>query len=494
MLFLVLLFLSSALIIVFCRNKNSDYWKKRNIVQQDGLLSEFVFGNRALAEVYKDIYDRHPTKPYVGFFIGTRPALLLRDTENIQAVLATEFNNFYQRGIVIHPEDTLANNVLFMDDFLRWKILRQKLSPVFTTAKLKNMFYILDRCAKDFTERIRENPKIVDDPFDSLYTYTTASIGASIFGIDIQTKNTMDSPFLDMAKNAVQPSLRQSLIFAIGNLSPSLLKILNLKIFGQYEDFFVGVVRKVIESRRNNKEKRNDFIDMCIELQDQGTMKDGKTGFELEPTVEVLAAQAFFFFVAGSDTSAGTMHFTLLELSNNPSILKTVHDEIDKVFQNNDDKLNFEDIDKLQFLEMVVNEAIRKYPPIGLIQRKCTKDTILPVGGLKVEKDCLVLIPVYAVHRDESHYPNSDTFDPERFSPENVQSIPKFAYMPFGEGNRICLGMRFARLQVLAGLAWLLRRFTLRPQNVTPKRFEPSVFALRAPHARFDLVPRSLTP
>ncbi|KAI5638577.1 cytochrome p450 domain-containing protein [Phthorimaea operculella] len=222
-------------------------------------------------------------------------------------------------------------------------------------------------------------------------------------------------------------------------------------------------------------------------------MKDATTGFELEPTVEVLAAQAFFFFLAGSDTTAGTMHFTLLELSNNPPILKRVHDEIDKVFHNKD-QLNFEDIDKLQYLEMVVNEAMRMYPPIGLMQRKCTKDTKLPVGGLKVEKDCLVLIPVYAVHRDENHYPNSDVFDPERFSPENVKSIPKFAYMPFGEGNRICLGMRFARLQVLAGLAWLLRRYTLRPQNVRPQSFEPSVFALRAPHVRFGLVPRNLTP
>uniref|UniRef100_A0A1E1WPZ7 unspecific monooxygenase n=1 Tax=Pectinophora gossypiella TaxID=13191 RepID=A0A1E1WPZ7_PECGO len=492
MLFLLLLFLCSLLAIFILKNKNSDYWKKRNVAQVSGLLSKFYFGNVSLPEVYKKVYDDYPGEPYVGIFLGMRPALLIRDVENVQAVMAGEFQSFYKRGIMLNPQDVLADNVLFIDEFGRWKILRHKLSPIFTSSKLKNMFYILERCGRDFVERIKEDPKNVDNPFEALYSYTTASIAASVFGIDAQVKNTMDSPLLDMVKKAIAPTLKSNLIFAIANISPRLLQVFNLKSFGDYEEFFVGVVRNVIENRRNEKQKRHDFIDICLELQDQGMMKDFTTGYELEPSVEVLAAQAFFFFVAGADTSANTMHFTLLELSNNPNILKKVHNEIDELFDKCDEKLTYSDVyEKFPYLDKVVKEALRKFPPIGMIQRMCTKDTILPVGGVRVDKDCTIVLPVYAIHRDEKYYPNPDVFDPERFSPENEAEIPNYAYLPFGEGNRICLGMRLARLQVKVGLAWLLRRYTLVPQSVVPEHFEPSVFALRASKYRYDLVPRS---
>lgn len=436
--FLILLLVLVVLIAVILR-RNSDYWKKRGIVQEDGVIWKFVFGNCSLAEVYKSIYDKY-SEPNVGIFLASKPALLLRDLENVQTVLAGDFQSFYSRGISFSPDDKLADNVLFIEDFGRWKVIRQKISPVFTTAKLKNMFYILDRCARDFSENIADHVDFKRRPFNCLYTYTAASIGASVFGIDTKTKNTMDSPFLDMTSKATSSSFIGNLLFTFANTFPTLFKYLGLKAFGQYEKFFIDVVRNVMESRKKDTVNRHDFIDICLQIQEQGVMKDSTTGYELEPSVEILAAQAFFFFVAGVDTSATTLHFTLIELSNNPDILKRVHKEIDTVFEGCDDKLTYNDVEKLQYLEMVVNEAMRKFPPIGLIQRKCTKSTTLPVGNVKLVEGDLCIIPVYGIHRDERYYQNSELFDPDRFSPENISKLPKFGYLPFGEGNRICLG------------------------------------------------------
>ncbi|KAJ8733657.1 hypothetical protein PYW07_014208 [Mythimna separata] len=443
-----------------------------------------MFSKESIPIMVKKIYNDYD-EPYIGMTQGTIPTLVLKQPEDIKAVLAGDFQSFHSRGIIANPNDLLADNLLFMNDFQRWKIIRQKLSPVFTSAKLKSMFYILEQCSRDFVVYLEDNLHKHEKPFNALYTYTTSSIGAAVFGIDTQTKNTMDSPFLEMAWKTLEPSIKQNIIITVSNVFPSLYKMLQLKVFGEYEDFFVGAVKKVLAERRQETTKRHDFIDICLELQKQGMMQDSTTGYELEPTDEVLAAQAFFFFIAGADTSASTMHYTLLELSNNPKILKKLHKEIDSVVESGAKEITYSDIEKMQYLDKVLNEAMRKYPPIGVIQRLCSKDTYLP-SGVKIEKDNIVMVPVFALHRDEKYFSSPDVFDPERFSSENVSNINNYVYLPFGEGNRICIGNRFARLQVKVGLASLLRRFTLVEQyNVTPT-FEPSPFGLRSPDVRYE--------
>lgn len=419
-------------------NKNGDYWKKRNVIQVNGTIWKFIFSRRSLAEIYKEIYEEH-NESHIGLFLGARPALIVKNLKDIQHVLAGDFHNFYSRGIVKNPNDVLADNILFIDEFQKWKILRQRFSPVFTNLRLKTMYIVIQKCAKDLVELIKNDKALKNKPFNALYTYTTASIGASVFGIETLTdKNIMESPLLAMAWKTARPSLKLNLTFFIGNVFPVMFRWLKLKLFGDYEEFFVTAVKKVLEIRRNT-EKQTDFIDLCIELQKQGAMIDPISGYKLEPSDEIIAAQAFFFFVAGIDTTANAMHFTLLELANNPKVLSKLHDEIDAVFQKNKQDISYNDLDKMQYLDMVINEAMRKYPPIGMIQRKCIKSTVLPSRNVKVEKDTIIIIPIYALHRDESLYPNPELFDPQRFDPNEI-NVQKYSFLGFGEGNRICLG------------------------------------------------------
>nr|ASO98023.1 cytochrome p450 CYP337B5 [Spodoptera exigua] len=474
-------------VLIHTKFFNKSYWKKKNVVQTDyNLMLKFIFGKQSMPEILKDIYDDHPDALYVGTIAGTTPTLILKHPEDIQAVLAGDFQSFHSRGIKSGPHDLLADNLLFMNDVKRWKLLRHKLSPVFTTFKLKYMFKIIEKVAQDFVEVVEDDIHLRQNPFNILYTYTTASIGASVFGIDTQNnRNAMDSPFLEMTKKTLEPSLYANIAALIANSSPKLYDFLNIKVFGEHEEFFIGAVRAVLEERKRTTVRTHDFIDLCLGLQLHGYMHDFTTNYSLEPTVEVLAAQAFFFFLAGTDTSANTMHYTLIELSNNPEVLAKVHEEIDRVFEECNQQFTYDEVEKLQYLDQVINEAMRKYPTIGVIQRLCTKNTVLP-SGVAIDKDDIVMISPYALHRDEKYFPEPDKYDPERFSPENVSKIPKYVFLPFGEGNRICIGVRFARLQVKAGLAWLLRRFTLGEQNCTPK-FERSPFGLRSPTDRYEL-------
>lgn len=440
MLCISLLVISALLLAIFkFFVKDRHYWKKRNIPEVQGVMWKFLKSQKSIAEIYKDIYFAYPEEN-IGVYNGPKPALIIKNLENIQAVLLGDFQSFFSRGFNTNQNDQLTDSVLFMEDYERWRIVRYKISPVFTMKKLKSMFYIMERCARDFMQFMDNNQEAINKPFNALYTYTTASITASVFGIDANTQNTMDSPFIEMATKATEPSFQTNLKFILATTFPKLFKLLQLKFFGDHEYYFINVVKQVLKERRKDNDKRYDFIDTCIELQNEGVMRNLETGYQLVPSDELMAAQAFFFFIAGADTSAHSMLFVLLELSGNPDILKRLHKEIDSVFEKCNEKLTTDDIDELKYMDMVINEAFRKYPTIGSIQRKCTKTTTLPVGQIKVEKDVQVIIPTYAIHRDEKYYPNPDVFDPERFSPKNIGNIPKYGYLPFGEGNRICIG------------------------------------------------------
>ncbi|CAH2099435.1 unnamed protein product [Euphydryas editha] len=490
MLFVVLILICLLAALIYFKYQ-SEYWKNRGIVQAPVVLFKFIWSKRSIAEIYKDIYDDYHKESYVGTFLGLKPALIIKNVQDIQVVMQGNFENFHNRGIITNPNDLLSDNVLFIEDYRRWKLLRHKLSPVFTSMKIKSMFYIMERCARDFVKFVNNKPDVSENTFNALYTYTTASIAASIFGIDTHTENTMNSPFLKMTRETTEPSLANNAKFSLASLSPTLFNFFNLKQFGKYEDFFIGIVKNVLKNRRNEEQKRNDFVDTCLELQKQGTMRDPATGYEIEASDEILAAQAFFFFVAGTDTSATVMHFALLELAANQDILKRLHNEIDKVFEECNEQLTYEDIDKLEYLDMVMSETMRKYPPIGAIQRCCTKSTVLPFGQVPVHTRDVIVIPVFALHRDERYFPNPNKFDPERFAPENVSKIVKFSYLPFGEGNRMCIGTRLARVQVKSGLAWLLRRFTLKEHKYEPESFDPSFFSLKDSKANFELISRN---
>ncbi|GBP92735.1 Cytochrome P450 9e2 [Eumeta japonica] len=116
----------------------------------------------------------------------------------------------------------------------------------------------------------------------------------------------------------------------------------------------------------------------------------------------------------------------------------------------------------MEYLDKVLNESMRMYPPIGSLNRKCTKNDVLLHGNIKVEEGTLLFIPVYSIHHDPIYYPDLETFDPERFSLEARQSRPKYTYLPFGDGHRVCLAARFARLQMKTGLVHVLRHFAVR--------------------------------
>jgi len=234
-------------------------------------------------------------------------------------------------------------------------------------------------------------------------------------------------------------------------------------------------LQKTVEYRENNDIKRNDFLSLLLQIKKHGKINDDVGEAIGSMTTEELAAQSFLFFVAGFETSSTTMTFALYELAKNPDIQENLRQEIKRVLSQFDNKLTYEAMLEMKYLQMVIDETLRLYPPVDSLARVASNDYQIPSTNLTIEKDMLVIIPVYAIHYNADIYPQPEKFDPERFNEEQKKERHPMAHLPFGEGPRNCIGLRFGLMQTKIGLINLLTNFKFSPSARTtiPMEFLP---------------------
>ncbi|CAG9782671.1 unnamed protein product [Diatraea saccharalis] len=459
---LILLMICVLILAYFKGLYNENYWKKRGVKFENrnkvlGPFWDFLVGDRAMFQILTDIYVKYPEEPAIGFGTVTSPALYVKDVRNVQYVLQGPM--FIDRGFDYVEDDYLADNILFMNG-ARWKLMRQKMTPLFTSAKLKNMYYIMDKSALDFIDYINKNPEKQQarNTFDTLTTFCCAAVGAAVFGVN--SESIFNSPFLEMSRKALKSDLGNNLKFAVANISPKIFKALKLKLFKKFEPFFFGAMKQVFRQREQENVKKHDFVDICLSIQKNGVMKNEDGSLEMEPTDELLAAQGFFFFIAGVEPVATSVFGTMVEIGRHPEIQKRLQEEVDLTFDKYDGQLPLDALTELEYLDNVINEALRIYPPIGFSTRRCLEDTVLPVGNIKIDKGTALFLPIYEYHHDHKVFENPHVFNPDRFS--NDKQNYSVIYQPFGFGTRTCIGMRYAKLQVKCSLAHIIHNFELK--------------------------------
>ncbi|GBP58407.1 Cytochrome P450 9e2 [Eumeta japonica] len=202
---------------------------------------------------------------------------------------------------------------------------------------------------------------------------------------------------------------------------------------------------------------------------------------------DYLVAQAIIFFFGGFDTVSTAMVFLLYELAVNPDVQHRLREEIDGCHEMYEGKIEYDKINQLKYLDMVVSEALRKWPPFPFMDRICQKRYNIgrPNGKAPndyyLQKGSVVGIPIWPIHHDPRYYPEPQRFDPERFSDENKNNIKPFTYLPFGIGPRNCIGSRFAITEIKAMTFDVLKHFELSPTPRTriPVKLDNSSISLR---------------
>ncbi|KAL9708001.1 hypothetical protein quinque_011519 [Culex quinquefasciatus] len=207
-------------------------------------------------------------------------------------------------------------------------------------------------------------------------------------------------------------------------------------------------------------------MDLLIKLKNVEPLEEGSDN--LGPlTFNEIAAQAFLFFLAGFETSSTTLSYCMYELARNSDIQDKARKSVSEVLKQHG-SMSYEAVQDMKYLECCINESLRKYPPVANIFRDITMNYKVPNSGVILEKGYRVAIPVYGIHHDPEYYPDPETFNPDRFTPEQSTKRHPMAFLPFGEGPRNCIGLRFGMLQTKVGLAYLLQKFRFKPTARTP--------------------------
>nr|AAB06742.1 furnocoumarin-inducible cytochrome P450 [Papilio glaucus] len=472
--FIVTATLFAILYLYFTRNFN--YWKDRNVVGPEptvffGNIMESVIRRKHLIMIYKDIYEAFPKEKVVGIYRMTTPCLLLRDLDVIKHVMIKDFDLFNDRGVEFSEEGLGLN--IFHADGDRWRVLRQCFTPLFTSGKLKNMLNLMSDRGDKFIKMVE---KICDkEPEQQIIPlvrkFTMASITTCAFGMELDEEMIETLDKLD------------SLIFttSYGNeidmMYPGILKKLNSSLFSKMiAPFFDNLTKTIIEQRGGKPTNRKDLMDLILELRQKKAIEPMKkthdeqvTTFEL--TDSVIAAQTFIFYAAGYETSASTMSFLLFELAENPDIQEKVIAEVDETLKRHNGEITYDTLSEMTYLTQVFHETLRKYPVADILLRNAKADYAVPGTNVTLKKGQTVVVSGFGIHYDPKYYPDPEKFDPERFSPENVRNRHPCAYIPFGAGQRKCLGMRFGQWQVQVCIIKLLSKFRFEPSTKTMSEF-----------------------
>jgi len=288
--------------------------------------------------------------------------------------------------------------------------------------------------------------------------YTTQVAAAAGFGVDgfCFDDEKADRSFRKIGKQVLEPSIRNAMIFMLVFIIPPLNKILKMSIVPKHIDrFFRTLVADLMQQRRKEKIPRNDFLHLMAELE---RISDEK--FDLE----MLTSNIITFFLDSYGTSSTAMSFVGFQLASHPKVQEKLRKEVMTVLDKYDGMITYEGLKEMTYMDQVLNESMRVVPVLGALIKRCTEECELRGSDgvvCRVEPGTEILISTEALHKDPRYWKDPEVFDPERFSPENKHNIEKFTFLPFSEGPRNCVGMRMAQLQIKAGLAAILRKYSL---------------------------------
>ncbi|XP_063930105.1 probable cytochrome P450 6a23 [Zophobas morio] len=421
-----------------------------------------------------------------GLFSVLTPAYLVIDLDYLKNIMTKDFHYFVDRGLYYNEDADPLSAHLFAIGGEKWRNLRTKFTPTFTSGKMKMMFQTLVDCIPNFLSKI-EADRVAKAPIDikeTLGCFTTDIIGSCAFGLEFNTFKDDDSPFRRYGRKFFD---RDRLVVFKNLLAinfPNVAKRLGLAVIpNDISNFFIKLVKDTVHYREKNNYSRKDFMQLLIDIKgnklapEGGNKYDGKT-----LTLDEIAAQSFVFFIAGFETSSTTMAFALYELARHQDIQDKLRDEINTVLAKHNGEITYESIQDMKYMDQVINETLRKYPPLAFLTRKCVKDYKIPEEGVVIEKGTMIFIPVLGIHRDKEFYPDPEKFDPERFTEDNKSKRHHYAHIPFGEGPRICIGARFGLMQSKVGLTTILKhyKFTVNKKTIQPLKMKITSIVLAA--------------
>lgn len=272
------------------------YWKDRSVPYIEphfpfGTERDFALNKVSFGEHYQNHYNKYKNEKLVGCFLLYRPFLMIRDPELIKNIMVKDFNHFVDRGLFDAEVVTPVNRTLFLIEGQNWKHMRNKLSPAFTSGKMKIMFHLMEACVEELRKALHpvaeQNGNI--DVKDFMARFTTDVISSCAFGLESNTIENPNSEFRQEGKKMFQkPRAPRKLQQRFAFLLPRIYRLLRLPLCTNVsDDFFKKIISDTVEYRETNGVVRNDFIDLLIKIKHNKSLSDddkSETGHTTDTT------------------------------------------------------------------------------------------------------------------------------------------------------------------------------------------------------------------
>lgn len=374
------------------------------------------------------------------------------DPEAIHQILVTRQKN-YRKGVQYENAEILLGRGLVTERNQKiWAAQRKVVAPGFHRKAIANLVAGIHAHANrrfDQWERPGADPCV--PMVSEMRAITQEVISETLFATPVETmqaarfsNNIMEATLLFTKKNWS--------ILRVPNHWPSPLNHRLNRLRREITDFLETRIQARLE---NGLGQTGDVLDMLLLAQQDPEQDKSLLGVTCE--------QMLTLFAAGFDTTSSSLAWTTYYLATHPEIQARVQEEVDALALAADGIPTWEQLESLTWTHWAFQEALRLHPPVHTIARTAAADDAL--GGYRIPAGSQLLLSIYGAHRSPRHWPDPETYRPERFAPESQAEFPKQAYFPFSLGSRRCIGALYAEAEAKLVLISLFRRFhlTLQP-------------------------------
>jgi cytochrome P450 len=374
--------------------------------------------------------------------IGPKKLYIFNHPDHAKHVLADNAAN-YHKGIGYTEAKRALGDGLLTSEGALWKEQRRTIQPVFQHKRIAAQADVIVDEALGLVERLRVHLGRRVDVLDEITALTLGVLGSTLLDADLGAFESVGHSFEAVQDQAMFEMETLGLV-------PQWLPLKGQRAFRAARADLERIVDILVAQRKANPIESGD--DVLTRLIASTSKEEDKRVGDRRMRDELVT-----LLLAGHETTASTVGWTLNLVSRHPDVRQRLHEEALAVY--GDQRPSYQDLTQLRYTHMVLQEAMRLYPPVWILPRRAIADD--EVGGYHVPAGAEVLISPYTLHRHPRYWPEPDRFDPERFDPDKPSDRPRYAHIPFGAGPRFCVGNHLGMMEATFIISSLMRDLRL---------------------------------
>ena len=379
--------------------------------------------------------------------------------DHVKYVVQDNNHNYPKVARFYDPLKALVGDGLLTSEGDLWLHQRRMMQPAFHHQRLAELGTIMVETAAEMCERweVLAERRQSFDVFGEMMRLSLSTVASALFGADVRRQAAEITDAVTIGMDFVIKRITSICPLPLGLPLPRHRRFLSAR------HVLDSIVYRIIQQRRNSGADTGDLLSMLLHLQDEET---GERMSDRQLRDEIIT-----IFLAGHETTAVALSWTWYLLSKYPDCARLLRAELSEVLGGRPPTV--QDLPRLKYTAMVLQEAMRLYPPFyGSARMPLADDEI---GGYHIQAGRPVFITTFLTHRHPAFWVNPEGFDPERFSAEHSAGRPRYAYFPFLGGPRQCIGNSFAMMEMQLVLATVAQRYRLDLVPGHPIGFRPMI-------------------